>query len=205
MSKFKRRTNADYEAETGHSMEIYRPQEPPSNYVAGPRSTQIQQLRPHETHMDVIHPATQHVELRTSAVDRAQGFQIMITPVSVVLAVLAVLVSLAFDNELLSFASILIFWGTFAVLYALVWLLTALMTPEAISFFSANRQWNVIDREQKETWDHYKWQAGRPVSSGKVVKIGDIEFPVGLVYAGIVAGLLLGLLLAVLYLLEGGL
>lgn len=155
--------------------------------------------------MDVIHPATQHVELRTSAVDRAQGFQIMITPVSFVLAILAVIVSLAFDNELFTFATIVIFWTTFAVLYALGWLLTALMTPEAISFFSAWRQWNTIDRQQKETWDHYKWQAGRPVSNGKVVKVGDVEFPVGLAYLAIGAGVFLGVAVGLLYLLEGGL
>lgn len=115
----------------------------------------------HDTRMDVTHPATQHVEMRTSATDRAKGFQLIITPISLVVALLAVLVSLVFENEFLSFASLLIFWLTFAVIYVVGWVITALATPEFVSWYGARRQWNVIEREQAERWEHYRWQAGR--------------------------------------------
>lgn len=115
----------------------------------------------HEVRMDVQHPATQEVIVHTSATDRARGFQMIITPISLVVALLAVLVSLAFENEFLSFASLLIFWLTFAVIYVFGWALTATATPEFVSWYSARRQWDVIEREQSERWEHYRWQTGR--------------------------------------------
>jgi hypothetical protein len=168
------------------------------------KPTHIQQFQPHQVGLDITHPATQEVIVTTSATDRARGFQMIITPISFVLGLLAVLVSLLFDNDFLSFASIMIFWGTFAVIYVIGWVLTAVATPEFVSWYSAKRQWNVIEREQVERWNHYKWQAGRDETAHRgTVKVGDTEFPIGLAYAGIVAGVLLGLALGLLYLLEG--
>lgn len=170
------------------------------------RPTQIQQFQPHQVGLDITHPATQEVIVTTSATDRARGFQMIITPISIVVAVLAVLVSFVFDNELFSFATLLIFWLTFAAIYVIGWVLTAVATPEFVSWYSAKRQWNVIEREQVERWAHYKWQAGRPeIRPGRIIRVGDVEIPVGLTYAFLGAGGLLGLALGLLYLLEGGL
>ena len=85
----------------------------------------------------------------------------IITPISIVLGVLAVLVSLAFDNDLFTFWSFLLFWLTFCGVYVLGWVATAVSTPEFVSWYSARRQWNVIEREQRERWDHYRWQTGQ--------------------------------------------
>jgi hypothetical protein len=169
------------------------------------RPTQIQQFQPHSTSLDIVHPATQEVIVTTSATDRARGFQMIITPISIVVAVLAVLVSFVFDNELFSLATLLIFWLTFAVIYVIGWVLTAVATPEFVSWYSAKRQWNVIEREQVERWNHYKWQAGRIESKQeRIVKIGGAEFPVGLAYLAIGACVFLGLAVGLLYLAEGG-
>lgn len=164
--------------------------EPRRNFVSMPQASQPVRFNPHQVDLAINHPATQHVELRTSAVDRAQGFQWMIAPISVVVAVLAVLVSVAFQNEFLSFWSLLIFWTSFCVVYVAGWILTALVTPEFVSLFSAWRQWNVIDREQKERWSHYKWESGRTIEtrqSGPVVP-GWVLFVAGL--AGVVCAVL---------------
>src|SRR5687767_4706176 len=74
------------------------------NFVAptDSRPTQIQQFQPHQVGLDITHPATQEVIVTTSATDRARGFQMIITPISIVVAVLAVFVSIVFDNELFS-------------------------------------------------------------------------------------------------------
>lgn len=122
---------------------------------------QIQQMQPHSVDLAVTHPATQEVIVTTSATDRARGFQMIITPISLVVGVLAVLVYLAFDNELFTLWAFLLFWVIFAFVYVIGWVLTAVATPEFVSWYSARRQWNLIDREQQERWDHYKWQAGR--------------------------------------------
>lgn len=157
----------------------------------------------HETRMDVTHPATQHVEMRTSATDRAKGFQLIITPISLVVALLAVLVSLVFENEFLSFASLLIFWLTFAAIYVVGWALTAMATPEFVSWYSARRQWDVIEREQAERWEHYRWQAGRHQEDRprrrRNERLGDIMdapwFPWALVGLGVYAAVALAWLL----------
>jgi hypothetical protein len=115
----------------------------------------------HEVSLDVAHPAQQIVHVNTSAVDRAKGYQIVITPLAVALGVVAVIVSMAFENEFFSFASFVFFWLTFVLAWLAGWIVTALATPEFVSWYSAKRQWNHIDREQEERWAHYKWVSGR--------------------------------------------
>lgn len=133
-----------------------------ANFVpASPRPVKVEVMPAHETHMIVEHPAKQEVIVTTNATDRAKGFQLMITPISLVVAVLAVLVSLLFENQFLSFASLLVFWLTFCVVYVSGWVLTALATPEFVSWYSARRQWDIIEREQQERWSYYRWQTGR--------------------------------------------
>src|SRR5215217_2446923 len=122
-----------------------------TNYVPAPaRQGEVLPPMRMDTTLNVNHPARQEVVLHTSALDRAKGFQAMIAPISSVIAILAVIVSLAFTNELFTFASLLIFWLTFAVVYVAGWGLTALMSPEFVSLFSAWRQWSIIGREQLE-------------------------------------------------------
>lgn len=131
------------------------------NFVPAEKNVRLEVLPPYETTVRVEHPTRQEVIVHTSAVDRSKGFQIAITPVSVVVAILAVLVGLAFENELFSFVSVLIFWLVFAIVYVAGWVLTALATPEFVSWYSAKRQWDIIEREQQERWSHYKWQSRR--------------------------------------------
>jgi hypothetical protein len=140
---------------------VYRPKQRNAFVPADPRPAQITVLPPHETSMAVQHPATQQVVVQTSATDRAKGYQLVITPLAAALALLAVLASLLFKNEFFSFASLLIFWVVFCGVWLAGWIVTALATPEAVSFYSAKRQWDVIEREQVERWSHYRWQAGR--------------------------------------------
>jgi hypothetical protein len=111
--------------------------------------------------MDVEHPARQEVIVSTSAVDRARGYQIVITPLAIALGVVAVIVSLALENDLFSFASFVFFWLTFVIAWLAGWIVTALATPEFVSWYGAKRQWDIIEREQTERWEHYKWQTGR--------------------------------------------
>lgn len=140
---------------------------------AADRPAKLSVLPPHEIQMHVEHPAKQEVIVTTNAVDRAKGFQLIITPISFVVALLAVVVSLAFENQFLSFASLLIFWLTFAVIYVVIWALTAVATPEFVSWYSAKRQWDVIAKEQRERWEHYRWETGRQLESRQ----NDAEAP----------------------------
>lgn len=142
----------------------------PENYVpaaVGPIKLEI--LPPFEASLNVDHPAKMQTIVTTSAVDRGKAFQMMILPIAVVVAILAVIVSLAFESDLFSFATILIFWITFVVVYVAGMGLTALATPEAVSLYSAKRQWDVIDREQRERWAHYKRLTGATEDEGRTI------------------------------------
>jgi hypothetical protein len=132
-----------------------------STFVPALRKEEIKPLPNQEITIGVDHPARQVVQVRTSAVDRAKGYQLVITPLALALAFLAVLVSLTLENEFFSFASFLIFWLVFCAVWLAGWIVTAMATPEFVSWYSAKRQWNVIEREQFERWEHYKWQTGR--------------------------------------------
>jgi len=189
--------------------DLLRPTRRP-NFVSVPQAQEPVRFSPHQVELAVNHPTTQHVELRTSAVDRAQGFQWMITPISAVVAILAVLVSLAFDNEFFTFWSLLIFWLTFCLVYVAGWVLTVLITPEFISLLSMHRQWNVIEKEQDRRWNHYEWQTGmtQPVVEhrAKIIQPGQaaahkqgVDVPQWVL---VVSGMA-GVLFALLYLVMG--
>lgn len=132
----------------------------PANFVSGGGRPPNLPPAVHNVTLEVTPSAQQAVVMHTSAVDRSKGFQITITPIAVVVAVLAVIVSLAFNNEFFTFLSLLIFWVTFCAVYVAGWALTALVTPEFVSWYEARRKWNIVEREQRERWDHYKRQAG---------------------------------------------
>jgi hypothetical protein len=135
-----------------------------NTFVPPARQVEIRPLPNQEITLAVQHPARQEVRVETSAVDRAKGYNLVIIPLAAGLGVLAVIVAVALGNSFLTFASLLIFWVTFVLVWLLGWIVTALATPEAVSFYGAKRQWDVIEREQHERWEHYKWQTGRMIA-----------------------------------------
>lgn len=106
--------------------------------------------------LDIVPSAQQIVEVRTSGVDRAKGFQIAIVPLAMTLGLLIVFVSLAFENELFSLVSLLLFWCTFALCWLIGWIATLLLSAEGVAFYEAHRKWRVVEREQEERWAHYR-------------------------------------------------
>lgn len=132
------------------------------NFVPpAPRRAELTPLPPSQTVLDVQHTATQEVIVHTSVLDRAKGYQLIITPLALALGVMAVIISLVFENALFSFATFCFFWITFVAAWLAGWIVTAMATPEFVSWYSAKRQWDIIEREQAERWAHYKWQTGR--------------------------------------------
>lgn len=133
-----------------------------SNFVAPDTRRLDVQLPPHhQVVMDMEHPTQSVIHHTTSAMDRAKGFHSAFMPIAVAFGVAAVLLSLAFENEFFSLATLLIFWLTFLITWTVGWVWTNVISPEFAVIYSVNRQWNHIDREQKERWDHYKWLSGR--------------------------------------------
>jgi len=146
------------------AVDLRRPQGS-TNYVPAGVRPEMPPGMAQRVEMLVDHPARQAVVVTTNALDRAKGYHLVLLPLAVVVGVLAVLVSVFFENQLLSFTSLLIFWLVFVFCWAGGWVVTALATPEFVSWYSAKRQWDVIEREQVERWAHYRWQFGRAQAS----------------------------------------
>jgi len=130
-------------------------------FVSSGRNTNIQTFPQHQITVDVDHPAKQEIILHTSAVDRAKGYQLIITPLAIGLGILAVLATIMlWDVPVLSFKILVIFWVSFVITWLVGWIITMLGTPEFVSWYGAKRQWDIIEREQRERWEYYWWQNG---------------------------------------------
>jgi len=100
---------------------------------------------------DITPSSTQMVKVETSAVDRAKGFQIQISTLALVLAFLVLVLAIFYRNvELWSLIALVIFWGSFCVIYVIGWWLTMMLSAEFVSLFEACMKWYVVIREQNE-------------------------------------------------------
>jgi fatty acid desaturase len=111
--------------------------------------------------IDVQPSATQHIEMKTSAVDRSKGFLIATVPLFAAFAVGAVLIAyIAFNVPVLSAAMLAIFWLTFVLAWAASYIYTLAISAEGIARYEAGQKWQVIKREQTERWNYYKNRDG---------------------------------------------
>lgn len=103
--------------------------------------------------------ATQHIEVRTSATDRAKGFLIATVPLYAAFALGVVLVAyLLWDTPILSWSALLIFWLSFVAAWLMGYVWTITISAEGVAFYEAKQKWNIIKREQTERWDYYRGQ-----------------------------------------------
>jgi Ca2+/Na+ antiporter len=113
----------------------------------------------------------------------------------------AVLVFLAFDNDLFTLWSLLVFFGVYAAVYVVALVLSAFQSAEYTSYRSMNRQWDVIEAEQKERWEYYKWQDGRTKAVSE--KLAGNNGLLQEVFPFFLVGSIAGLVLAIAYLIWG--
>lgn len=111
--------------------------------------------------IDVAPSATHYVEMKTSAVDRSQGFMIATVPLFAGLALGMVLISTFFFSvPFMSLTALVIFWLSFVGAWLLAYLYTLAVSAEGIAMFEAKSKWDVIKREQRERWNYYKKLGG---------------------------------------------
>lgn len=107
--------------------------------------------------IDVAPTATQHVEMKTSAVDRALGFLIANVPLFGAFALVVVLAAINLHSSpLLSWFAFNIFWTTFTLTWLISYVVTLAISAEGVAFFEAWMKWRVISREQDRRWKHYE-------------------------------------------------
>jgi hypothetical protein len=144
--------------EEQESMGLRRPQ---SKYVpAGPvrRDLPAMPLNASVNHtIDAAPVATQHVEMKTSAVDRSLGFLIASVPLYAGFALLVLLVSIFFSGvPLLSLPALVIFWLSFVAAWVVGYCYTLSVSAEGVSHYEARNKWAVIREEQRRRWEHYE-------------------------------------------------
>lgn len=112
--------------------------------------------------IDAAPVATQHVEMRTSAVDRSLGFLIASVPLYAGFALLVLLVSIFFGGvPLLSLPALVIFWLSFVAAWLVGYTYTLSVSAEGVSHFEARSKWRLLEREQQYRWQHYERQIER--------------------------------------------
>lgn len=111
--------------------------------------------------IDVPANATQHIEVRTSATDRAKGFLIASTPLYAAFGVGAVLIGvLFFSVPFWSFWSFAIFWLSFVTAWLWGYRETLIRSAEGIAHYEAKRKWDIVAEEQRRRWEHYDRMTG---------------------------------------------
>lgn len=141
--------------------EGWRPQAASSRYVPAVRE-RTAPVMPINSNValtiDAAPVATQHVEMRTSAVDRSLGFLIASVPLYGGFALVVVLVSVFFAGvPLLSLPTMIIFWLSFVAAWVVGYAYTLTVSAEGVSHFEARQKWDVIKEEQRLRWAH--WEA----------------------------------------------
>lgn len=111
--------------------------------------------------IDAPPSATQHVEMKTSAVDRALGFLIASVPLYGGFALLVLLVCIFFAGvPLFSLPALVIFWLSFVAAWIIGYAYTLSVSAEGVSYFEARAKWRIISEEHRLRWRFYAKQTG---------------------------------------------
>jgi len=116
------------------------PQQPPDSYV-----------------MQVPQQATQHVEMRTSHVDRATGFLIGNVPMMAIAAITAPIFYSWLSVAPIGFGFGFTLWLlAFAGLWFLSWVVSLAMSAEGNTLIGTLLGWWFLFREQDRRWSQYE-------------------------------------------------
>lgn len=111
--------------------------------------------------IDVPLAATQHIEMRTSAVDRSKGFLIANVPLFGAFALGVWLLSgLLTAAPLFSFLGLCILWSSFVLAWLASYFYTLHTSAEGTAHYEARQKWAVIREEQRRRWEHYDQISG---------------------------------------------
>lgn len=154
------RVSVEEQRKMGLIRENYTPAQP---IVLADRRppAQVEILPPQQTAVDlaVTPTATTHVDMRTSAQDRAWGFLIASTPRTFVFSLAITLISmLATDIGVI--AGIVMLVSIFSVVELASYAFTLAISAEGTANYEARQKWAMLREEQRQRWNHYKRLTG---------------------------------------------
>lgn len=120
--------------------------------VPKPRRPLPDQTR-HERTIRVTPHATQHIEVKTSAVDQAKAFEIRTRSLAIVTGLgMVVLSTYRGWIELFSVGAIVVFGVTFAGVWLVAYSLDIIVSPGFVTLFEAAAKWLIFGYEVVQTW-----------------------------------------------------
>lgn len=150
MSEQKRLTNLDY------NDPAYWHDEPTTAIVPAKRGELVKPLpqpapvvarRIEPIDINMPQQAVMSVDMRTTAVDRAQGFSIETHQLSMVVGALAVLIGVfGFGHPFLTLGTLFTFGIWYTLVWLAAWVLHRIISPEGIAAFNAVMSWVYIFR-----------------------------------------------------------
>ena len=109
--------------------------------------------------LDIPLAATQHIEMKTSAVDRSKGFLIANVPLFGAFALGVWLLSgLLTTAPLFSFLGLCILWSSFVMAWLVSYWYTLRTSAEGTAHYEAKAKWRIIAEEQRRRWEYYERQ-----------------------------------------------
>lgn len=111
--------------------------------------------------LDVPMQSTQHIEMKTSAVDRAKGYLIATLPLLAAFALgVWLLAGLVTATPLFSFLGLCILWSSFVLAWVASYWFTLHVSAEGVSMYEARSKWGILREEQRRRWEYYEKQIG---------------------------------------------
>lgn len=104
---------------------------------------------------EVTPTATSHIDMRTSAQDRAVGFLIASMPRTFAFSLAVTVGGIVLAGWSLAVALVILF-GTFSAVELASYVYTLAVSAEGVAFYEARQKWAILRREQAERWTHYK-------------------------------------------------
>ena len=97
------------------------------------------------------------VELRTTYLDRAQGFQLATLPISIAFGVGALVVAVVgYSVPIISLGALAVFWLAFLGWWLLGWAIHHIASPDGIALVQALLAYRFIREEQVERHRRYR-------------------------------------------------
>lgn len=105
--------------------------------------------------VNVTPTATSHIDMRTSAQDRAIGFLIASMPRTFAFSLAVAIAGIVLAGWSLA-VSLVVLFGLFSVVELASYVFTLLVSAEGTAHYEARQKWAILRIEQRERWSHYK-------------------------------------------------
>jgi hypothetical protein len=127
-----------------------------SNNFVAPAPRQRVEIVPVDDPTPMLPTAHTSVELHTTYIDRAKGFQLAMLPIAAAFGLGALIVAVAgYSVPLVSIGALAVFWLAFLAWWLIGWTIHHIASPDGIALVQALLMYHFVRAEQKERHKRY--------------------------------------------------